>query len=368
MLIPNTTLLNAKRMLYMTHLALGDFVFQGMYLRALKKKYPSLHIDVWIDDCRDRPKAWAGGRNSALTQWLESVPFVEEIYPIVASSEEREQLIQQAKQCDYDIVVCIATTRTNKYAEIVQNIGQDAFTVATRPSSWVSQLLHWHQFKKINAILDLNDDHNKHISAIYRSRFESIFGTLMLEKEDLYGLRLSVPESKKEAIETSIANRFTHIGPERYTALKKVFINHLSTTEKRDYTWDQVVEVMKGIEAKQPNTVFVLNVPPNALDNTHSQLQRALANSSIKAIAFSAVNDFFELPAMLEACDLVITVETAIMHIAASMDKQQVVLMRESAAAWTPLRAQCILRAERRVDEISARDVVMACTPLLSKL
>ncbi len=49
-LINHKQLTNASRLLYMTHLAIGDFLYQGVWLNALKAKYPHLTIDVWFDD------------------------------------------------------------------------------------------------------------------------------------------------------------------------------------------------------------------------------------------------------------------------------------------------------------------------------
>ena len=40
----------------MSHLALGDFVYHGALLKAIKQAYPNLEIDIWMDDCRDKKK------------------------------------------------------------------------------------------------------------------------------------------------------------------------------------------------------------------------------------------------------------------------------------------------------------------------
>jgi hypothetical protein len=42
------------KVLYMSHLALGDYIYQGPFLKALADTYPNIKLDVWIDDCRKK--------------------------------------------------------------------------------------------------------------------------------------------------------------------------------------------------------------------------------------------------------------------------------------------------------------------------
>ncbi|MGB0458681.1 MAG: hypothetical protein ACPGGM_01565 [Porticoccaceae bacterium] len=47
---------NCPRILYMSHLALGDYIYQGPFLRALTESNPNIRLDIWIDDCRKKRK------------------------------------------------------------------------------------------------------------------------------------------------------------------------------------------------------------------------------------------------------------------------------------------------------------------------
>jgi ADP-heptose:LPS heptosyltransferase len=57
-LISHRQLTDARRLLYMTHLAIGDYIYQGVWLKALKQKYPQLAIDIWCDARRVAADRW----------------------------------------------------------------------------------------------------------------------------------------------------------------------------------------------------------------------------------------------------------------------------------------------------------------------
>ncbi|MGB2102628.1 MAG: hypothetical protein ACPHTF_02860 [Porticoccaceae bacterium] len=56
------------KLLYMTHLALGDYLYQGPFLKALALSQPNIQLDIWIDDCRQKKKSWHTGRSQSLVQ------------------------------------------------------------------------------------------------------------------------------------------------------------------------------------------------------------------------------------------------------------------------------------------------------------
>ena len=93
---PELTLTNKSKILYMTHLALGDYVYQGAFLKALADAYSGLQIDVWIDDCRSNQKSWHSGRNSPISNtstfhWLAGrvISFQTAIIVFMVSASDR---------------------------------------------------------------------------------------------------------------------------------------------------------------------------------------------------------------------------------------------------------------------------------------
>ena len=55
------------------------------------------------------------------------------------------------------------------------------------------------------------------------------------------------------------------------------------------------------------------------------------------------------------------------MHIAASLGKQQIALVRKSAAQWQPLNADKVLFAGNRVDDIKVEQVLESYQQLAAK-
>lgn len=47
---------NCLKILYMSHLALGDYIYQGPFFKALVESHPNIRLDIWIDDCRKKRK------------------------------------------------------------------------------------------------------------------------------------------------------------------------------------------------------------------------------------------------------------------------------------------------------------------------
>jgi ADP-heptose:LPS heptosyltransferase len=78
---------------------------------------------------------------------------------------------------------------------------------------------------------------------------------------------------------------------------------------------------------------------------------------------FSAVDNFFQLPAILSLCDLIISVETAVMHLANAVHVPVVALMRLTSLEWVPIdQANSTIihvsRPDAWVDSITVEDVM----------
>ncbi|GAB3038928.1 glycosyltransferase family 9 protein [Bowmanella dokdonensis] len=348
-LISKEQLEGARRILYMTHLAIGDFVYQRAFLHALKQSYPTLQLDIWIDDCRKRKKSWHAGRNQTLIQWLESEDYIENIYPIASSQQDRESIISTANAKGYDLIVFNATQRAEQYAKYARKIGPKAFIVGTRSQS--NSILDWWHFRHIDRIYRLSSQiASLHISQQYQQRFFALLGIYVPESARLYPI--AVPNEFRDKINRELIG--TPVESEQI-----IFINHLSTTEKRNYPWPKLKALLIALHQARPDRRFIINTPPAHYTEICHQLETEIPIKNLRARPFTA-SDFFELPAMMEACDLVISVETAVMHIASALNKPQVVLMRDSAKAWVPTGVAEILFGKGRVDNIPVEQVMTA--------
>ena len=331
----------------MTHLAIGDFVYQRAFLHAFKQRHPNLQLDIWIDDCRTRSKSWHVGRNCTLVQWLASEDYIQQIYPIASSAQHRGKLLSDARACHYDLIIFNASQRAEQYAKFARQIGPDAFIIGTKPNHF--SLRSWWYFRQINKYyLDLPNAPTKHISQHYQDRFHALLGIKVDEKQRLYPI--TIPREFQDK-----ADKF--LTKSSHQIQRTIFINHLSTTIKRDYSWEKLRALLLGLADIHPLSQFIVNTPPAQYAQVCQQLKEDDALRTLDISPFTATH-FFELPAIINASDLIITVETAIMHIASSLHKKQIVLMRESAKAWAPLGEAYILYGGRRVDSIEVSDVL----------
>jgi ADP-heptose:LPS heptosyltransferase len=148
---------------------------------------------------------------------------------------------------------------------------------------------------------------------------------------------------------------------------KTIFINHLSTTNKRDYKWTQVKELLIKLSLINSKLSFIINSPPSLLENIEKQINDDEQLNKLPIKTFSATGHFYELPAMIKCCDYVISVETAIMHLAASVGTPQIALIRESARHWRPLGKGTVLFGKGRVDMISPNQIIDSFEDLAQK-
>lgn len=348
---------NANRVLYMTHLAIGDYYYQRTFLAELKQRYPHIALDIWIDDCRSRPKPWHAGRNQILCQWLESEPHLRHIYPICTSRKARRDMINRANRENYDIVIFMAHTRTENFARFARKICPKGWVAGTHTKPLEKWLRKWWAFRQVDYCLSLdNESQALHIHEKYQQRFAQLFGFTFADK--LSPLALSVPDTHLSAMQqwlSDFKNNSTYAKTQRV-----VVLNHLSTNKRRDLPDGHVVALLTQLHEQHPNCGFVLNVPPNAIESTTQLIEQHASLSGINISLFSATEHFFQLPALLSLCDVVITVETAVMHLASGLNVPQIVLMRANASVWQPLRANEILLGKNVVADIPVTGITAA--------
>ena len=107
---------------------------------------------------------------------------------------------------------------------------------------------------------------------------------------------------------------------------------------------------------------FIVNAMPHELARAREVVS---AYGLARTEFFSATDNFFQLPAMLAECELIISVETAVMHLANAVHVPVVALMRQKNPEWVPVdhaNSIVITAAHRRdwVKEIPVQAVMDA--------
>lgn len=369
-LVSEELLKKSDKILFVAHLALGDFTYLQNCFRAFAKAYPHIKIHVWVDELRRTSDAtqWEHLKKYSLYDWLEASPLFEKIYRQTYSPALFKASIKEARAENYPIVVSLAVLQRHRYARLVRAISPHGFTVGQKKRVRFLDLYKHFLYRKLNAHIpayQVTHRHQSgelslpHISRIYAGWFEQLFGLTIADAERLpyvdipeYWLR----QATKQLTDWGFAN-----------GEKIVFLNGFSKSPERSWSLARVFALADHMKNRSTwrNANFIINVVPEALE----QAKRFHANSGATHIQlFSADQNFFQLPAILSLCHLIISVETAVMHLANAVHVPVIALMRQTNPEWVPINSEIshvitTLQRKAWVEEITV-DQVLAELPV----
>ncbi|MCL1886839.1 MAG: lipopolysaccharide heptosyltransferase family protein [Betaproteobacteria bacterium] len=332
-LVPAELLQKANKILFITHLAIGDYTYLQNCFEAFSHAYPHLRIHLWVDEVRRTNNAsqWEGLRKYVLYDWLEATPFFEKIYNKTYSPALFQQSVHEAQQEAYPIIVSLANLRPHLYAKLARTIGPNAFIAGLRPPLKLSTLHHLFSYKKLDAALipSFSKKSGMHISDIYASHFRQLFG-IEIDSGRRFPF-VNIPPAWLEKAEDFLTNQ----GIDRAKD-KVVFINAFAKTKKRSWPIERVLELVTAMKKlpEYKNAWFLINSMPSDFAEMTEILKR---HEFKQTKPFSASENFFQLPAILHLCSLIISVETAVMHLANAVHVPVIALMRQKNPEWAPL-------------------------------
>lgn len=365
-LISPDKLNSAHKILFIAHLAIGDFTYLQNFFKAFKTAHPHLQIDLWIDEVRrtsDETK-WASLANYSLYDWTAHCGFFNHIYRQTYSPALYQQSIQQAQAQQYPIVVSIATLRAHNYAKLARQIAGDALVIGIKnKTKWYApwQNLTYKQLDKHFAPFKAPAS-GYHITDVYADWFKQLCGLEVSIKARFPFV--DIPEQWQIAAHTQLQTWGVDVAKNADERSKVIFINTFAKTKKRCWSLNQaaqLIQIMRTLPAWQ-NSVFIVNAMPSEFDNARAVFaQFNLKNTPV----FSANDNFYQLPALLACCDLIISVETAVMHLANAVHVPVVALMRQKNPEWVPFDTQnsMVIKTKNRrewVDAIAPQTVIDA--------
>jgi heptosyltransferase III len=354
-LVPAQILAGADKVLFITHLAIGDFLYWQTYFKAFHERYPHIKIHVWVDEIRRTWKwwKWAGLRRYSLYDWLKACPFIEKVYCETYSPFALFSSIKMARVENYPLIIALTTLRAHKYALIARLAGPKAFVAG------FVQRMNWSWFHIIPSllyrVLDArcpqkvsNMEPGYHITDLYAAWFEKLFG--MEVAAEARRPFMDIPRDwRTNARLTLLKWGVTSAANGREHKPKTVFINIFAKDKKRCWTVGAAFDLIDMLKAQEyfSQAFFIVNTMPGELRIMQQALRQRGASN---VILFSAQEHFFQLPAIIELCDLVVSVETAVMHIAAALKVPVVALMRTKNPEWVPWDKDCsrVLMAAKR--------------------
>jgi len=366
-LVAPERLAGAGKILFIAHLALGDFTYLQSCFRAFAEAYPHIEVHLWVDERRRtrRKSAWAHLQKYALYDWLAECPFIAKVYNQTYSPALFKASLAEAQRQDYPLVVSLAVLERHKYALMARKISPHGFVVGQKKRVRSYDLPKHLCYRKLDACIPAYtaaSHPEQHISDIYAGWFTQLFGMQIAPAARYPVLDIGAPWLRY-AHEQFAAWGFRGAAQGSGNASGPVvFVNAFSKSVERSWPLERVIGLIRTMRCAPAwrDAGFVVNVVPE-------ELARARALFAAQGLAhthlFSAEDNFFQLPAILSLCDLVISVETAVMHLANAVHVPVIALMRQKNPEWVPIdRANStIITAEGRddwVDRIGVQDVM----------
>ena len=339
---------SAEKILFITHLAIGDFTYLSNYFRAFKSRYPNTEIHIWVDELRRTrsPKKWANLKRYVLYDWLAQCDFVDRIYSETFSPKTLEASITEAQAQEYPVVVSLATLRPHFYAKLARKISLGGFIVGIKKRP---KFFAWRQ-KQAYKLLDdffphfTYSDGAHHVTDMYSHWFEYL-GVPPLHEEERFPV-LEIPSewriyADRKLIEWGVSK----------TSKKIVFINPFAKTPKRSWPILSVIEIIRSMRESPDwkDAFFIVNSMPERMDEVRKLID---GEGLMDVIVFSADENFFQLPAILARCHLIVSVETAVMHLANAVGVNVVALMRQKNPEWVPINRSIsrVVLTQRRAE------------------
>ena len=364
-LVPAELLKNSSKILFVAHLALGDFTYMQNCFRAFAKAYPHIKIHLWVDELRrTRDKAqWEHLKNYVVYDWVNACDMFDKVYTRTYSPDLLEQSVVEARNENYPVIVSLATMHRHKYVLLARRLSPSGFVAGQKKHVKFYDIPKKLIYRKLDAFIPAYQisksqksgvESVQHISRIYADWFHQLFNISMPVQDSLP--YVDIPEKWLNYAR----QQFEEWGfdPDRKTA----FLNGFSKATHRSWPLARVVELAIAMK-KLPewsDANIIINVVPESLE----QAKVLFAKSHLKQVQlFSAEQNFFQLPAVLSMCQLIISVETAVMHLANAVHVPVIALMRQTTPEWAPLNRDIttiIKTASHKawVDEISVHQVL----------
>jgi ADP-heptose:LPS heptosyltransferase len=362
-LLPDPLLAKADKILFIAHLAIGDFTYLQNFFKAFAKAYPQLTIDLWIDEvrCTADPEKWESLKNYSLYDWAQECAFFNKVYRKTYSPALRETSIEEAQGENYPLIVSLATLRPQNYALLARKIGPKAFIVGMKNKPrWFAP---WDAlaYAKLDAYFaPYQSQHSYHITDRYADWFHQLCGLHLTEQERFPFVDMA--EQWQRYAQNQLKE--WNVGDK-----KVVFINAYAKTKKRCWPLDNVIKLIHQLRAMPSfkNTLFIVNAIPGEIDKVKRILMTYRLHDTH---LFSAQENFFQLPAILQRCHLIISVETAVMHLANAVRVPVIALMRQKNPEWVPIDSKnsTVITTQRRRDWVKTISADQVCAVTSSYL
>ena len=275
-LVPAELLQETDKILFVAHLALGDFTYLQNFFKAFAESYPHIKIHIWVNELR-RTRCfwrWKHLKAYALYDWLEACPFIHKVYRDTYAPHLFKRSRKEAVVENYPLVVSLATLRSYEYAGLARSLSPKGFVAGMQGTTAWWQFGKRRAYKKLDALIDVKPESvkGKHISAVYASWFEQLFG-LEVSESSRFPV-LATPDkwtlfAKLRFLKWGINKESSRFG-------KVIFINAYAKINKRTWPLERVAELILALKKNDAwgDVSFIVNIVPEEMKRAQEAWQK----------------------------------------------------------------------------------------------
>lgn len=369
--IPKELLEKSDKILIICYLAIGDFTYLQTCFKKLHEEYPNLKIDLWADEYRGRSRflRWGHKKNDILYEWVESTPYFNKFYKNIGAWWNLNKFFKQLKQENYPIVVSLfcSNRQSNvaKYARIISPKGFLAGVSDRISEKVIMPSLTKHYLNAFDRFFLSTKTYNPRLPIMdfCANSFEWLFG-LKIKKSERSTF-INIPQIWLDWAKDQIN------GYKANPASKVVFINMFAKVPKRCWTPEKAIALIALLNTKTEfnNCIFLINSMPQHRDKLDALFKKHFSSN---VFLFTANKSFFQLPAILSECNLVVSVDTSVVHLSNTLNIPLVDLIRQKNTDWEPKTENSLSVYTKKksdwVKHIQAEDVAQAIEELMRKI
>lgn len=316
---------NARSVLLFRYDALGDYVVTTPLIDAIRTMAPHVAIDVV-----------ASSRNVSLLRADPRFRRIVVLHPQHAFHPSWFRLRKLAREESYDAIIAAVFTRMTKAAVLAAMAGHHAKTVTVR---------HDERAEIYGKVFDIQVPH---LAPEHWARTMERMAQVMFQSDvPAPPLRQSIP-LEKEATDR-VVKQLSDLGlawnlrdsanvvgysRDRTNGRKYVVVNISAYSPNRNWSVDACVQTLSLLADEQSDVHYLISGAPSSADQVQ-QIVRHVSRANVSAWK----GTILELLALIAGSDVVISPDTATIHIAAAADVPCVVLFAEliKVAEWYPL-------------------------------
>lgn len=320
-LISKELLEKSNKILFMGSIAIGDFTYLQACFKSLSSQYPNLKMDLWLDEFKGKSAIfrWGHKKHDIVYDFIESSGVFNKVFKNIGAWWNLSAFFEKLRQEDYPIIACLFNRRNSK--KFAKQISPNGFIVTT-----------------------MDPIEGMPVAQSFATMFSEIFGI------DVSDWQKPAPFVINKTILDYTQSCLTQWGIEEDEKL--ILINPFAKNFKRCLSIDNVIKLIKKMQSDNAfaGASFVINSLPDKKKNIEILIKKSGLS---KVHVFTVERSFYELPAMISVCDLVVSVDTSVVHLAHAQSVPVVALMRQKNSHWAPPAPQNgVVLAKRRSDYV----------------